>query len=181
MITTIKRSLIRGCITLFCVWHAAAVAIYTVPAEAQDPASRWTREHLAPVVRRYLLATSQWQLWNLFSPDPLRRVVRYAIETRTGDQWVPLALLNERTIPWWRDADELKILRRLEEQEDRWVQLRKRYVHEYCTLLPPGTPLRLTYQYYILPKLEVPMSLSWWRRYRPQRQPTTGIETTCPT
>lgn len=172
----------RSLIALFFFWHVAAIAIYTVPPEAQDSLSRRTKEELVPIVRPYLFITSQWQQWNLFSPDPLRRIVHYYIEQWNGREWETVAVLTPDSLPWWRDADELKILRRMEDAGERWVQLRKRYLEDFCVRrgFPEGTSLRMVYLSTVLPKLATPMPLAFWRTYVPQWNRSDAAVTVCP-
>lgn len=134
------------------------------------------------IFRPYMLITSQWQQWNLFAPDPLRRVMRYVIQMRVDERWKTIALLDERTIPWWRDGDELKMLRRLEEGKDYWYPVRARYLEQFCkeAQLTPGTPLRMVYDSYVIPKEDFPMPLSWWRQWKPQWKRALGAKAVCP-
>jgi hypothetical protein len=57
------------------------------------------------------------------------------------------------------------------------------YVQLQCEKynLPPATPIRLNYRFYILPLLTEAQSSEWWRQWKPQWQEAYGLETTCPT
>jgi hypothetical protein len=150
------RRLLRIPVIVFCLWHGTAIAVYTLPEGAKDPITRTIRQHVTPHVVPYLLWTSQWQLWNLFSPDPLRRVVEYRIDAWQNDMWVPVHALGARDIWEWRRADELKVLRQLEENPEGMQPLRQRYIRAYCEPLglAPGTQIRLVFRYYIIPYIE---------------------------
>lgn len=158
-----------------------AVAAYSVPADTTDDFSVFARTHLAPVVRPYLFWTSQWQQWNLFSPNPLRRVVEYVIDWRIGATTYTVRL-NEKTIPFYRDADELKILRRMEDNGPAWMHVRERYLALTCEeyAIPSGTTVRITFRYYVIPQHDMPASVAFWKRYRPKWQSIDGAEITCP-
>jgi hypothetical protein len=60
----------RPLLILFLLWHMAAVAAWSVPEVASDPVARFVRATVTPLVRPYILLTSQWQQWNLLAPDP---------------------------------------------------------------------------------------------------------------
>lgn len=97
------RLFLRTGVALFCVWHMVAVASYAIPNEIENP--------LSARVRPYMLLTSQWQQWNLFSPDPLRRVVFYRIESQNvnGD-WEPVGSIDDTTYGPLRHSLRFKLL-----------------------------------------------------------------------
>lgn len=103
------------------------------------------------VTRSYVLLTSQWQKWDIFSPNPLRRVSEYVIERDAGDRWETVREMTFDTLPWWERAKELKVLGRLE--EERWNVLAGPYLRTYCPSFPSaaGTKLRLTARTIVLP------------------------------
>lgn len=172
----------RWLVILFCLWHGAAVASYSLPPDANDPAMLLLRQKSMTLFRPYMLITSQWQQWNLFAPNPLRRVVRYVIQIRIGDTWKTVEVLDEHTIAWWRDADELKLLRRLEDGEDYWTPVRNRYLEDICAQkkIAGGTPIRLYYRYYVIPKDDFWMPMSWWQKWEREWNKRIGAKTVCP-
>ena len=176
------RTFGRWIIILFCVWHATAVALYSLPPDAKNPLIVSLRNNGMRIFRPYVLLTSQWQQWNLFAPDPLRRVVRYFVEIRIDDRWETFAVLDSRTIAWWRDGDELKMLRRMEEGEEHWNPVRRRYLELFCMErnLTPGTPIRMVYDFHVIPATGSPLPLAWWRDWTPERRSRIGAEAFCP-
>ena len=80
----------------FVLWHAFAVLVYSVPRVAADPISTWTRRRLVPVVGPYMFLTSQWQLWNLFAPDPTRLVTIDRIDV--GELPISFRLSNQNVM-----------------------------------------------------------------------------------
>ncbi len=127
-----------------------AVAAYAIPDPAQDKVASWIRSTVAPTTRPYVLATSQWQQWNLFSPDPQRRVTEYRL---VADGQTRLRL-TPSTYRWWRKTDEIAMFSKWEDEEAETVDpLLKRYVAAYCEPLgmPPGSRLSLQGRYTYLP------------------------------
>lgn len=172
-------------VVLFCLWQMTAVGVYALPSSSTWQFVHTLQNRLGPVINPYLLITSQWQQWNLFSPDPLRRVTSYAFETPDGsDGWKEIEYLTPGSLPWWRHAAQFKMLGSLLDgnaesdtqhtMAERWLQLR-------CAAhgLPPGTPVRLTYRYYVLPTQYNSMTVEQWMRYVPEEYSYTGHETAC--
>ena len=116
----------------------------------------------------YVLSTSQWQRWNLFSPDPLRRVVEMDIEQNINGRWVTVHTINEKNLGWWQKAPELKIMRRME--DDDKLPLRRQYVQDYCRThaLETGTHMRLRKRWFIIPKHATAASASQWNAWQPE-------------
>ena len=171
-------------IVAFCLWHMFAVAVYSLPLDVQDPSFVRVRESLRPIVMPYLFATSQWQQWNLFSPDPLRRVTSYVLQVKektTGD-WKDFAVINRKTVPWSALSRELKLLGNLE-GGDGYIPIRKAVLQTYCKTLnlPAGTPIRLAYDQYVLPQPAEPESKTFWQTYRPQITRTIDVDILCDT
>lgn len=173
------RTIVKTLIALFCLWHMAAVGIYSLYGVEDYPILAWLdskRSHVRP----YVLITSQWQRWNLFSPDPLRRVIQMSIDAQIKGSWRPAAVINEQTVSFWRRAPELKTLRRMEDES--LEELQKRYVHVYChdTGIAPGTPMRLRKEWFVIPKHDDMHPKQWWNDWQPEWHDKTLLETTCP-
>lgn len=176
-----KQTAGKIAIGLFCVWHMAAVAAYSLPNYA--PAPVWkAREAIVYVTRPYILLTSQWQKWNLFSPDPLRRVIAFHIERKNKDDtWEEIDVIGPDTA-WWHKATELKTIRRMEESEggSNLLALRERYLQSYCKDYSPGTDLRLRIKYYVIPRHVAPATINEWHAYTPQWNINYDALITCP-
>lgn len=173
-------------IILFCLWHMTAVAVYAIPGESQSSIKKFLNEYVNPTVVPYLLITSQWQQWNLFSPDPLRRVMTYEIEIGNGepDGWILTDNIEPGAFPWWRHAAQFKMLGTLLDgntESDTQHSLAERYLQLRCQMygLPDESPIRLTYRYYIIPVQEDSMSVDEWWHYEPEMFGYTGHETRC--
>jgi hypothetical protein len=117
-------------VILLCLAHMAAVGVYSIPADAHDPLAELGRRVISPQVAPYILTTSQWQQWNMFSPEPLHRFGEYRIQTLKNNQWVTIRTLTSENIPWWRHGGELKLIRLLEEPNTE--ALRVRYLQQLC-------------------------------------------------
>lgn len=180
MWTLTKKILIIG----FVLWHAFAVAVYSTPREAQDPIGLWSRLDLIPIVTPYMLSTSQWQLWNLFSPDPLRRVTFYRVETQHEGVWKELVTYKPGSFSIWRHATQFKLYSNmLNEFEQNRAPLAGRFMHLLCAEkgVAAGTPIRLQYIYYVIPFHTQRETYAWWNAWQPQFANYTGFETICPT
>ena len=167
-------------IILFCLCHIFTVT--SLPLEANDPLTVSARNHLRPVVMPYLFATSQWQQWNLFSPDPLRRVTTYILQTHKKDSnvWQDFAVINRKTVPWSALSRELKLLGNLE-SEKGYEPIRKALLQTYCRTLnlPTGTPVRLVYEQYVLPQPATPESKEFWQKYVPKTSRAIDTDILC--
>jgi len=173
-----KRTLIAA----FCIFHMVAVGVYALPDSAsKKPGIQKISQMVRPITRPYMLATSQWQKWPLFAPDPLRRVVEFRIQALENGQWETVERVAGDTIAWWRRGPELKIVRRLE-KEDRKEPIRKQYTRLACAKhnLSPGTRLRLLVDEFLIPKHSTPQTIQWWREWEPEISTRTDLETRCP-
>lgn len=147
----------RSALILFCLWHMLAVAVYAVPDPATDAVAGWIRSTITPVIRPYIFATSQWQQWNLFSPEPQRRVTEYHLVEdslqQPGNSRIHL-VLSPSTYRWWRRTDEIAMFSKWEDQSEEMIKpLLERYVASYCVPLgiPVTSSLQLTGRYAYLP------------------------------
>ena len=97
-------------IGVFFVLHVTAIGLYAIPMNTQDTTAKFLRDTVLQPFIPYILSTSQWQQWNLFSPDPLRRVTRYYIQQKTeDDRWATLASFTPETYSLWRHANHFKL------------------------------------------------------------------------
>ena len=171
--------LVKVLIGAFVLWHSTAILSYSVYDVDRIPPLRWITEK-RDFFRPYVLATSQWQRWNLFSPDPLRRVIEMDIDQYINNMWVQVYTLNEHNVGWWQRAPELKIMRRME--ADNKLPLRKRYIEDYCRInnIPEGTRMRVRKRWHVIPKNERTQSREWWNNWQPNWQEKVDFEITCP-
>jgi hypothetical protein len=177
------QTLRHALIILFCLFHMAAVAAYAIPSPAADRFSSWIRTRITPKVRPYLLVTSQWQQWNMFSPDPIRVVTRYVIERRDGDAWIEHRAIDADSVSWWRHAASMKALDRLLEQKPSLVPLREYFLRFFCAdeELASGGALRLVYLTSFIPYHRKLQTISWWRAWKPEWTSTADVEISCAT
>lgn len=179
MRTLAKQLVIIGFVT----WHAFAIAVYSTPREAQDPVGKWMRENLVPRVMPYVLITSQWQLWNLFSPDPLRRVTFYKVDVWDGVEWHEVTTYQPGSFSIWRHATQFKMLGNLlDENAQNRSPLAGRFLHLFCKEkdIPADTRIRLQYVHYTIPYHTERHSRAWWDAWNPEFGVYTGFETACP-
>lgn len=139
-------------IIAFCVWHMTAVTLYLVPAKGIK-----VMVQAQNITKPYILLLSQWQKWDIFAPDPMRRVSAYRVDLRTGDTWMPMTYIDPAHIEWWRAAREMKVLGRLEEG---WNKLSPSYLRMYCPDFfdNPYANLRLVARSYVLPAKQYELS-----------------------
>ena len=168
-------------IVLFCLWHMAAVGAYAAPGYLPEP-FKSARQQFVDFSRSYLLTTSQWQKWNLFSPNPLRRVVSFHIDRETKQGWEEIAVIGPDTVAWWHRSTELKTIRRMEESEgaSNLTPLRERYILEYCKDFSDGTKLRLRRLYYVIPMHVTPPGIGEWHAFQPEWTQDYDVLVTCP-
>ncbi len=170
----------KSAIVLFCLWHMFAVAAYSLPLNIKTPFIVSVRERVRPMVMPYVFTTSQWQQWNLFSPDPLRRVTSYILQTEKEGTWTDFAMINRKTVPWSALSRELKLLNNIETGEN-FLPARKAVLQNYCRTLglPVGTPLRFVFESYVLPQSPSPPSLAFWQTYVPEITRTPDADVRC--
>ncbi len=129
----------QNLIIVFCLLHMFAVAVFLLPSNP-----------LHTLVRPYMQLTSQWQSWDIFSPDPLRRASFFRLEIETKDMPETVALLDAAHLPWYERAKELKVLGRL---YDDWGVLAADYVRSMCPQFPQaaGEVMRLVASSTVIP------------------------------
>lgn len=167
----------------FVFWHAFAIAVYATPREAKDPLAAFVKRDMIPLVTPYVQWTSQWQLWNLFSPDPLRRVTFYHVQAEENSMWRDIRTIQPGTYSMWRHATQFKMLSNiLGEFESNREAVAGRFMHLICKEdgITSGTPIRLVYEYYVIPYHTKRESIVWWNAWKPQPERYTGFQTTCP-
>lgn len=175
-----RRILMQIGIVLFCLWQMFAVAVYAIPREAMDNFSIAMRTLLIPVVTPYMLATSQWQLWNLFSPDPLRRVDYERIEAFRHGAWFPVATISPNDYSIWRHATYSKLFANVFNEFDKSLSPAQIRLMQLLACkpydLPAGTMIRLVYEYYVIPP-----GLKDWSTWKPTVTGNlSGPQTVCP-
>lgn len=135
-------------IILFCLFHMAAVGTYLMPSGMFRVV-----DVIHSSTRGYVLLTSQWQKWDIFSPNPIRRVSTYRVERDAGDRWETALTYSFDTLPWWHRAKELKVLGRMADKKSGWNRLVPSYLRSLCGDIEKsaGTELRLVADTVILP------------------------------
>lgn len=141
----------RLLIVAFCVLHMAAIAAYLLPRNTPWRTFNLLAGDAFNLVRPYVLSVSQWQKWDIFSPEPLRRVSHFTVDAYSNDAWHTLRTMAFDTLPWHERAKELKILSRLEED---WGNMVPGYLAQECMRFPQaaGLPIRLQSHSIVLPK-----------------------------
>ncbi len=156
----------------FCLWHMFAVAAYLLPAN-NDGFMKTLNKFSAP----YVLSLSQWQKWDIFSPNPLRRNSVYRIERNAGDRWETAMIMDFSHLGWRERAKELKVLGRL--QED-WKALLPSYLVSLCPEIPQasGRDVRLFVQTTVLPSELVALQRTSKNIHPPTEKLLTSVR--CP-
>lgn len=146
-----RRTLAEAAIALFCAWHAFAVAVYAVPVVAPDSFSSWVHLAWLPAVTPYIYLTSQWQKWDLFSPDPPQEVIAYTVEIASGEAWRALEQIEPWHVPLGRRAAIIGLLEHMLESGEG--DARNRFLELACRdhALPPGSEVRLLRRLAVLP------------------------------
>jgi hypothetical protein len=169
------RSVGEVAIALFCIWHMFAITVATVPYDAEGGFRKWIHAHLTPISRTYLLITSQWQTWNLFSPQSYNGNDGFAVQALSDQGWKVVYQIDKQ-LSSWRLADELRVLRYMSGKDDRAHKLQERYLASYCVGLglPVGTPVRLLF-HWTRPRLEAANP-----KYPVPETAWPGFTTVCP-
>lgn len=176
------RTFAKAAVALFCAWHMAAIGVYTIPGEARDSVSRWLMDNAVPRVSHYVLLTSQWQQWNLFAPNPLRRIVFYRVETQEPDgTWATVAHLDRHYYSGWRHAVRFKLLGQALEENTERPELAERAAQVFCRELGlrPGAGVRVWHEVAVVPYEFPSPSKAWWDAWEPQFADDLAIDTSC--
>lgn len=182
MIRSYLRTFAKTGIALFCVWHVAAIGFYSVPGDAKDPVATFVREKITPRFTPYVLVTSQWQQWNLFAPNPLRRIIFYRVETQNADgEWSYVTSINDHTYSFWRHSVHFKLLGQAIEENGGKPELAERAAQVLCREhgIREGTRIRVWHEITVVPYVAPPPSVRWWNSWIPQFESNLAIETTC--
>jgi hypothetical protein len=169
-------------IALFCVWHMTAIAVFSLPTDANDRVTQWIRYNTASAFSPYVFQTSQWQQWNLFAPNPLRRIVFYRIDTKTQDgDWMRVTTIDSTTYGLWRHTTRFKLLSLAIEEQTRRPALTERAAQVLCTEYGfiPGERIRIWHEIAIVPSITPSPNKTWWDSWIPQFEQTLAIDTVC--
>jgi len=123
----VRRNIATWLIPLFCIFHMTAVLAYLLPRNINSAI-----DSIKDGTRGYVLITSQWQKWDIFSPNPTRQVHDFRI-VRTNNENDVLMHLDKSSVPWWQQAKERKVLGRL---RDGWEELAPSYLLSLCPRIP---------------------------------------------
>ncbi|MBP9773023.1 MAG: hypothetical protein KBD00_00150 [Candidatus Peribacteraceae bacterium] len=174
------RTLATIIIPLFCLWQIIAIAVYLIPSSATLPLMNKVITPIKTFTSSYVLITSQWQIWDIFSPNPLRRVSLHSIDTRLVDgRWQTIRPLDPQSIPWPIRVKELKILGRLE--EDGWRNAVPSYLAARCTMEQlSDIDIRLHVVRYVIPLPAEVRAFGGWQNWQPQKEELDLGFTHCP-
>lgn len=173
-----QKTIGKIAIVLFCVWHMFAVAIYIIPDEADGTIPAFLKTEILPYVRPYILMTSQWQQWNIFAPDPIRRVSFYEIDVLQNGRWEAGLRIDRSTYSWRNRAKEFKIIRRTNENGD---EAAKNYLTSLCRdgTFGEGTTVRMVEDFYVLPTGKELTSMDGWSHFTPIHEGKELATITC--
>ncbi len=158
----------------------SAVVAFSIDTNWSIPPLTIFKNVVNPWTRPYILLTGQWQQWNLFSPDPLRRISQYRVDQSINETWHTV-LAIDASLPYPRRAGMTKTLRRIEDRGSNDA-LTQRFLALVCRDkgIPEGMKVRLQRRYSVLPKPSEPLSMQQWREYTPQWNEDTLAEIPCP-
>lgn len=159
------KSVIRFWIVAFCLWHMYAIAIYVIPDENQVVFIDKIVTASMPASRAYVFATSQWQKWNIFSPDPIRRISIYEVSIEQNGRWNRLKILTPTSPPWYLKPKELKLARQLEEKNLGFISLYLKYICK-TGQAPRGAHIKVSARSYALPPKEDLDRQGGWTKYK---------------
>jgi hypothetical protein len=178
-----RRRVGRAVVVAFVLFHATAVVVYSIPRPAGDRVSAWIRGRVLPLVAPYMFVTSQWQLWNMFAPDPPRLVTAYRTDVGSATGWRELVTIQPGSFPVWRHNARFQLMRNLLRDGVAGRESAvERYLHLHCEEhgLAPATPVRLTYIHYLIPVRERRDSRAGLDGWRPDLVEHPTLVTACP-
>jgi hypothetical protein len=148
----------------------AAIAIWSIPDNGMNCPLLRSLKNRQHYFSAYILGTYQWQHWNIFSPDPLRRVTEVHIEKMENGSWVALRLLDRSHLGFFQAAPELKYLINI---VDTIPELEDAYMQDICRTdrLSAGTTLRMRKRVFVIPKPDELGSIARWRQWSPEWSP----------
>ena len=172
----------KTAVMVLVILHMAAVLSFSIPSQAQGAVAGFLRDRVRPELAGYLLATSQWQEWNLFAPDPQREVRTFAMDKESGLRWEPVASFEAGSFPWWRHATYAKLLPAtlMKERLDYDV-FRERFLQILCDDMDiaPHTMVRLREETKVTPYTDTHQSDAWWDAMEPASSSTIIHIATC--
>ena len=168
-------------IALFVVCHMAAVFLYSIPIVNSNPLLR-LRTATFPYTSPYLFATSQWQQWNLFAPDPLRAVTDYTVEREDHSNWTYVTTLAAENIPWLRKATYGKLLPAILNDNAKLKPIQELFLDTQCHPLGllPGTHVRLLSRVTVIPYAPTTKLLTNVVNWHPTWTEKTLVDSFCP-
>lgn len=195
MMRTFFRRLSKIAIGLFCLYHMAAIASYAFPGEIHDLVRyRIQKAYRSTAVLdrvdtfrwnafgKYVLTTSQWQIWNLFSPNPMRDVLKLEVQkwSKEDRRWVLAVIVDPQKLSGWRSARDAKILYGVTYNWEDDRPVRKRLLETFCKNLelPENTLVRLVFYSYTIPNYNVSSS-AFWKRYEPRVTTYPDVSSRC--
>ena len=121
------------------------IALFNIPTDHFPSLSR-ARTWSEP----YIFATSQWQKWDIFSPEPSRRGPSYRLELVEGSGATVLKYIDFWHLDWRERAKEIKIVQRLEYGFEGYKET---YMRAWCDRysLQPDADIRLVGDVIIVP------------------------------
>lgn len=172
------RRFLQIIIPLFCLWHMSAVALYLLPDRPQNPVLRYLAGSPKNFIRPYILFTSQWQKWDIFSPNPQRQVSIISIDRQQGGNWETIVQLDRDHLPTHIKVKELKILSRLTAD---WKGAAPDYLRAWCRELNmPNATLRLAMRFYVIPLPADVHRMGGWSQWKPQLSTNIISTIRCP-
>lgn len=164
---------------LFCLWHMTAIGLYTLPASSGFSFVQRLQAKQT-YTQPYLFLLSQWQNWDIFSPDPLRRVTDLKIEKMKNGAWIPVRIFDSKQPTGFRRAPEMKYLSAI---ESTVTQLQEPFIQDVCRVdrIKRGTPMRLSTRVFVVPKPNDLGSIAKWRAWQPEWSGWSEYKTVCNT
>lgn len=182
MIREYLRTFAKTGIALFCLWHMIGVGVFSLPVDSKNVVKEWMFAHVAPITRPYMLITSQWQQWNLFAPNPLRRIVFYRIERENIDgEWAYVDSINQTSFTPWRHSVRFKLYSQVLEEDTSRPELAEQAAQVLCDEygMEDGTHIRIWHELTIIPYVRPSPDMAWWNQWIPHFDDSLAVDTTC--